>query len=286
MKNIAIVALSALLIIPLAGCLGAEETDPEGTDAAPADSASPTSDSAAAGAEPNVTAAQAVIIVSVGGNVSVADNGSYAVPVGVNVTFDGSSSVGEDLAFAWDFGEGNTSDEAVATFAFPAGAFNVTLRVTGAANETDAETVAVVASLDGPVVLRSDKKTFTGEFVVGYQVATACTAAEVEDVDFATFTWTLVDKEADGTLSVANHTTLKLTATATDGGQNGLDLDLFFLDSAGKTVAKSDGATATETIDLNRDLPAGTYTVRIEVCSGVDVSFTVVAEAIYVSRSE
>lgn len=107
-----------------------------------------------------------IVTIVVGGDAvaNETDNGTvYEVAAGANVTFDASESTdpaGGNLSFAWDLGDGNTSEGANVTYVYAAaGSFNVTVMATSNVSDlSSSESVDVVAADAGgdvpePVVI-------------------------------------------------------------------------------------------------------------------------------------
>ncbi len=96
---------------------------------------------------------QASVVIAVVANqaptaLANADVQSGARPL--SVTFDGSESVdadGEIVAYAWDFGDGATSDEANPTHVFDEGTWSVTLTVTDDRGATDTSAALVITAV-------------------------------------------------------------------------------------------------------------------------------------------
>ena len=282
-----------MMIAPLSGCLG------DASDAA-ADPSETVDDGPQPGAsgDPNETTNTTTqppvlaVRVEVDGTEVAPENGSYAVLSTVNVTFDASASRdpdGGDITVAWTVDGNATAADAVFVHAFPSpGNFTVDVRVTDDESDSAHETLLVVVGPSGPTWLRVDARTFTDTQaapVAGYVDECGGAGADIDRTEFA---WTFVDVETNGTKSVVNRTLLRLTATGTptDVYGDGIDLDLVFRNPAGAVVAQSAGESATETIDLYRDLPAGAYKVEVLGCLGLNVTFTIQAEAHYVTRDD
>lgn len=272
---IAIIASAAF-----AGCTGSNEPQSAGASTAPTTSAGlPTATDAAT---PN-TAPTLVFDVLLNGTALEIVNGSITVLEGENVTFDASGSTdpeGDDLTFAWAVGDNATSTNATFVHVFTAGNVTVKVAVTDAAGLSDDANVTIVATGAGP--LRTDTKKFEGTLLVGTQdpavAAAPCGALEEEDVDQKTFEWTFVGAEADGTMSVVKHVLIQLDSS----GDTTLDVDVFFLDPAGKELGKGTTGAADEKIELNDvALGAGKYSIKVVACNVGNIEFTVAATADY-----
>lgn len=283
-----------MMIAPLSGCLG--DADPASTDEPGQgnEGGAPDPDAGDGNQAENTTHEPPVVVVKVLVDDAEleAENGSYSVVAGTNVTFDASGSSdpdGGDITAAWSVDGNETSAAAVFVFAFPsAGNATVSLVVTDDESQTAEATLLFIVNASGPTWLRVDPKTFSDTQLAPVAgQADGCGEAGA-DIDRTEFSWTFVDVEANGTRSVVNRTILRMTATGTptDLYGDGVDLDLVLRNPTGQVVVQAAGETATETIDLYRDLPAGAYKVEVVGCLGVNVTFTIQAEAHYVTPDE
>lgn len=130
-------ALILLVAVALSGCLDDTGTTEEAEDTTSGDQ----------GVGGNATANQTLpeaptASVTVSGD-NVTENGTtYEASVGANVTFDGSTSTGTNLTFAWDLGDGNTADGPNVTYTYEAeGNYTVNLTVTDEVGQTDTASV-------------------------------------------------------------------------------------------------------------------------------------------------
>lgn len=151
--------LTALLVgaTGLAGCLSEEGSsldDDAGSDADASGNQTFSGDNeTAADYEPPV------VTIVVGGDAvaNETDNGTvYEVAAGANVTFNAADSTdpaGGNLTFAWDMGDGNTTEGANVSYVYgAAGTFNVTATATSDVSDlSSSESVVVVAAAGGDV---------------------------------------------------------------------------------------------------------------------------------------
>lgn len=273
-KQLTILLLAALAGAVLSGCIGG--SDESSVDVGADASADASVDAENGTVEANATVVTAVIVVSIDGNVTEAVNGTIDALQGQNVTFDGSQSQGENISFAWDFGDNATGTNAteVHAFASPA-AFNVTLTVT--APDGTAATASVVLNITsaGPApgtVLRDEKKRFTG--TVTQPVAEAFCGTSPAGMDKLTFTWEIAANEPDGTAVMVNRFQFKFTASATN-----IDTDYYFFGPDGKEIASAHGFEPTDgpekPIDVQGEFAPGKYKVEVRSCASVNASITV-----------
>lgn len=100
-----------------------------------------------------------VVVTVSGDNVTAneTDNSTtYGAPVGANVTFDASDSTDPadgNLTFAWDLGDGNTTEGATVSYTYgTAGNYTVTVTATSDASDlSSSESVVVAAEAAGDV---------------------------------------------------------------------------------------------------------------------------------------
>ncbi|MBI2078133.1 MAG: PKD domain-containing protein [Euryarchaeota archaeon] len=283
---------SLILVTAFAGCFADEAPEPaaETTD----DGAEPSED--AGNATENTTAAPAVhVVVSDNGTALEALNGTYAATVGVNLTFDASGSTGDNLTFAWDFGDGNTSSEAVATYAFAvAGNATVTLVVAdgaGATNETTLPFAVGASAPAGPapgtfleVLTLTDSGTYTAAVQTGAAASTSnpywCVGATSGVSANKVITWAIPTVLANGTRVAVAEFDLKLT-----GGQTTVDQGLRLTDPAGKNtdVDAAPAGDNGEKLVSEGEFVGGTYKVGVYGCIAVNGTWSLTAKATLVA---
>lgn len=260
----------ALAAAALAGCI--------------ADDATTSDDGSAAGAD--------------GGNETVpADNAAPSVSATFEVVdqenhtyeFDGSASSdpdGDNLSFAWDFGDGATADGAIVNHTFNAtGAsgnvsFNVTLTVTdrGGLSDTAALNVTFAAGPAPGTLYLTQGETFEDTLLVGTVAGDGEGGVIGFGVDYTTFTLTLAYAAEDGTAVEGQYALLDLTSS---GGDVYNDLDLYFYDPDGNELGSSTSPTGMETIEVDDPMPAGEYTIAVYHWSGAVADITVDATVQY-----
>lgn len=100
-----------LLIAPLSGCFGSDDKKTDDGDKKDSNTGDGNGTAAV------VVAPVASLKVLIDGNETAANatSGTIDAKVGVNVTFDASNTTGDDVVFAWDFGDGETIGEIPAT---------------------------------------------------------------------------------------------------------------------------------------------------------------------------
>jgi serine protease AprX len=150
------------------------------------------------------------------------------------VTFDGAGSSdadGDDLTYAWDFGDGKTATGATADHAFDAtGAYDVTLTVTDSHGAKDTTTVPVTVVDNGTPTAVA--KTTTAKPKAKSPVAFDGTGSSDPDGDAVTYTWTFSDGSTatgatvEHVFAKAGKYTATLTVDDGLGGTNATTLNL------------------------------------------------------------
>lgn len=197
--------------------------------------------------------------------------------------FDGSASSdpdGDNLSFAWDFGDDATAEGPVVNHTFNAtGAagnvsFNVTLTVTddGGLSDTTALNVTFAAGPAPGTLYFTQTETFEDTLLVGTVAGGGEGGVIGFGVDYTTFTLALVGEAEDGTAVEAQYALINLTSS---GGQTYNDLDLYFYDPEGNELGSSTSPTGTEQIEVDDSLPPGEYTIAVYHWSGALADATV-----------
>ena len=170
-------------------------------------------------------------------------NGPYNAMVGVPITFDGSGSTDADgtiVAYAWDFGDGNTGSGASPTHAYQSeGTFTVELTVTDDGNAPNSATTTATITA-APVPPSADAGgPYSG--VVGTVISFNGSASSDADGTIVAYAWDFGDGGvADGptpthSYSVDGTFTVMLTVTDNDG--------LTGTDTASATINPAGGNT-------------------------------------------
>ncbi len=220
---------------------------------------------------------EAVISVSFNGTALQEVNGTLASSVGANLTFDASGSVGTNLSYEWDFGDGATADNQTAVHAYASsGVFNVTLAVSDEASTATANVVLNVTAL-GPApgdAIGSDHHEFSGTVLVGNP-----NSANFEDVDHVNHLVPIGAADPNGTAGVAQ--TALLTLDASSAG--GLIMYVYWISPEGTTLASTDTDTGEATLLYEEAMPPGDYVLRIRLFAGAQASYTATADVGYVA---
>ncbi|HEX9816791.1 MAG TPA: PKD domain-containing protein, partial [Candidatus Thermoplasmatota archaeon] len=223
------------------------------------------------------TAPVLVVEIFDNGTLLVAVDGIVNASVGVNLTFEAANSTdadGDNLTFAWDFGDGNTSEGSNTNYTY-ASAGNYTLNVTvtdeeGASANTS---IPLVVASSGPAsgaFIRMDVQTFSDSVT-----DPTYTCGDVVPTAIASFTWTIPAAEPDGTATAASRLKVVL-----DGGSTAVDVDLFLYDPSGKELGSGTSGAPDETIEVSKGpYAAGDYVIEVKACLAVNTSVTVTAEA-------
>jgi hypothetical protein len=266
------VGFVSVLVIASAfsGCMG----DADAKEHDHADHDHMESDAMDANAAANATELVAAIAVTIDGNLSEAVNGSIPAAVGTNVTFDGSESVGDNLTFAWDFGDNETGENASETHAFAEpGVFNVTLTVTSG-NETDSAYVLVNVTSAAPAagVIWMDTASFTGTLAVGNP-----NSAFQANTDYRDHTVTILGADPNGTTVLAKRVRWTLDAS----GPAAVDLSLYWRKDGANLATVQTSNAADETLAFEGDMVPGEYVIRVRFNAGANASYTVSGEIDY-----
>ncbi len=240
----------AALMIAFAGCAEVaepiDETEPVLDDTPVADNA--TADPAVNATEA-LPAPEAIVSVWLDGNVTEADNGTYAVPADTNVTLDAAQSLGDNLTFAWTLGN-DTFEGASVTIAFNAGEH--TVHLTALQSDGQESSISMLFNATSAQLTLLETQTFAWSMSPVNNII-GCAAAD----HTVTFIGELTDRvklDMDMTWAV-----LSL----------GINFHTYLFDADGNQIFKesrSGGNTnfVVEKTDLG--LPAGDYTFRGEIC--------------------
>ena len=225
-----LVAAALLLMASMSGCAGKDSAkDHDGHETGHASEASGNST-----ADGNTSAVEAIIVVTMDGNETSAVNGSIPVDAKANVTFDGNTSKGTNLTYAWDFGDGNTSTNETVVYAFSQpGLYNVTLNVS-AGNVSSVASVAltVTAGAAPGAVFFTDIKDFSGTLLLNDPNSDQGTVPMSTALHAVTI---LTDIE--GTAVVAKVARISLSTSA----QTAPQVNLGWRDPSGATMASAAG---------------------------------------------
>lgn len=227
-----------------------------------------------ANATKNATALIPKIVVVIDGNVTQPVNGSIPATVDANITFDGSNSTGDNLTFAWDFGDNETGTNAAEVHAYVApGIFNVTLAITSG-NQSANMSVLLNVTRATPVggVVWMDAKSFTGTLPVGNP-----NAANFANTDHRDHVVTIVAADPNGTAVVAK----RVRWTLDGSGTTAVDMTLYWRSGTTNLATGSTSNSVDEVLEYEGDMPAGDYVVRVRFNAGVNASYTVSGEIDY-----
>lgn len=272
------VVLFGFLIIAFSGCI-LTPGDAKSESVASTSGAS-LADNETANATSN-TAPILVVEIYDNGTLLAAVDGIINATAGVNLTFDGGNSTdaeGHNLTFAWDFGDGNTSEGSNTTYTYAdAGNFTLSVTVTDEEGATANTSIPLVVASSGPAsgaFIRTDVQTFTDSVT-----DPTYTCGDVVPTAIASFTWTIPAAEPDGTATAASRLKVVL-----DGGSTAVDVDLFLIDPAGKELGSGVSGEPDETIEVSKGpYAAGDYVIEVRACVALNSSVTVTAEADLVS---
>jgi hypothetical protein len=273
--------------LALSGCLGEDGSDPagagDGTDGGDTGNQTGTADgNSTTGASTTAPAPPAASFsILVDGNSSEPENGTHVVPLGADVTFDASGSQGDDLSFAWDLGDGNTSSGAEALYAYSAtGNVTVTLTVTDSAGQTDEASADLRVESAGPAPgtpLTPVVEEFSGTILVGTQGDSGCGITGTVDVASHTFTIPAAD-EATGAAILVSKFLIEMSLGAT-----ALDIDMALVGPDGSTLGAGTDFNAlsgpTETIEVDGEFAPGDYTIEVTGCTAVAGDYDITATA-------
>lgn len=268
--------VALFLGVGLSGCAAEDpgepqETSDQGSEQSEGDEPAPGGNGTG---EASASPIAAVIVVLVEGNATSPENGSVPASVGANVTLDGSGSQGDNLSFAWDFGDGATGTNATEVHAFgAAGLYNVTLTV-ARGNESDEAGVSVNVTAAGPApgeIIHTDRKTFTGTLTVGNP-----NTATAANVDYRDHVVEILGTTPNGT-AIANHARITLDGS----GAANVAMFLYWRSPSGTNLASSTAQTPDQSVDYQADMPPGQYVVRVRLFAGANAAYTVTAEIDY-----
>jgi hypothetical protein len=215
--------------------------------------------------------ANAVISVLENGTVLAPADGTVAVPIEVELTFDGNASTGANASFFWDFGDGATALGAVTTHAYAEeGVFNVSLTV-GSGNDTDTAALALNATVAVPavpVLLETVPFTFSGSLPLPNP-----NAAMNEGLDHADHVVTLAATTTEGVPAVAREVRIHLESS---GGA--VATYLYWRSPDGTNLAIGQANSATQDIVFAEQMPPGDYVVRVRLFLGAAADYTITGE--------
>ncbi|MEM8533246.1 MAG: PKD domain-containing protein [Chloroflexota bacterium] len=162
--------------------------------------------------------------------------------VGQTVAFSSTLSTdpeGDAMDYRWDFGDGNTSDEAnpVHTYTQP-GAYNVQLTVTDYWNVQDTDTITIKTA--SPSVPEAEVTTSDGRFGVGEKLAFSGSATDLNDGNIPAdkLHWQLI-RHYDGTTEVLHTSAGVANGTfpaLPDVDYDRIEVQLTAVNSAGKSA--------------------------------------------------
>lgn len=262
-------ATAALLVataILLAGCAGDDAADLEADDGLGAD-----------GGGNETAAVEALITVTFNGTALQETNGTLAASVDANLTFDASGSVGTNLSYEWEFGDGATADNQTVVHAYASpGLFNVSLTVSDGASTATAH-VVINATAAGPApgdAIGTQHHEFSGTVPIGNP-----NSANFEDVDHINHVVPVADADPNGTAGMATSALLSLEATS----PGGLIMYMYWISPDGTTLASTSTDTGEATLLYEEAMPPGEYVLRIRLFAGAQASYTATADVGYVA---
>jgi hypothetical protein len=218
---------------------------------------------------------QAVIVVLIDGTETQIDNGTLGTIAGTNLTFDGSRSIGENLTYAWDFGDETTGSNATEVHAFAEpGLYMVALDV-ASGNATSSATLAINVTAAGPKpgeLVWTDKKTFSGSLTIGNP-----NAANLPEYDHRDHTVAIVAADPDGTPAMAKKVKIVLDGS----GAAALDMYVYWRGPTGTNLATASGAGPDKTLTYEGAMAPGNYVVRVRFATGAMATYTVKADVDY-----
>lgn len=266
--------LGLFLIASVSGCLGGDGGSKDASSTTTAGSTTGAAGGNGTGGNGTGSGPVAIIKVLSNGTEIAAVNGSLPVTAGVNVTFDGSNSTGA-TAHAWDFGDGNTSDQPQAVYMYSAaGNFTVTLTVSDEAGVTNTSSVMLTVAAGGPAPgtpLGEVKKTFPGSYTVGVQQDT-CTG-KTNGVAHSFTHDVIVPAAKDGATVGVSKIVVVLTGSTTV-----VDQAFRLVGPDGKTMKDQDaGSDNGESLTLEDEYKSGKYSITVYACAAVSGSYSLTA---------
>lgn len=283
----ALMIVSFTLIAALSGCVLKSGEESAATDTM---SSSPAGGNQTTNATGNASSAAPTIMVSVLVNGTAANqtNGSYEVPAGENITFDASNSTGVNLTFAWDFGDGNTSADAVTNYSFAAaGNVTVNITITDEGNETANASLALVVASSGPAAgtaLGDNKLHKTGTYTAASQnpAANCVGNPNYGSGQVVVNAWDIP------TVDAATGATVLITKIVVNlaGGTTTIDQGIRVTDPAGKNYDMDGGSTGpngSEALTVEGEFAGGAWKVTVYGCIAVNGSWTLDATATLVA---
>jgi len=267
-----------IMMTAFAGC----SSDPETKAASSVDGDTNT---AGGNSTSNVTLVP-VIVVSIDGNITQPVNETINASVGMNLTFDGSDSTGENLTFAWDFGDNATGTNSSETHAYAApGLFNVTLAITSGNTTVDASVVLNITSA-GPApgsLVMTVPHDFSGTLLVGDPNSDSAPIGGTNSI--RTHPVPIIDTTEDGTTVVAKTARLTLSTSS----QTALIVNLQWRDPSGAIKARGDSnyqggeMNNDHTITFEEPMPAGDWGAFVRHMVGANAQYTLHIEIDYYS---
>lgn len=216
----------------------------------------------------------AIIEVALDGTTRSPVNGTVEVPSGIDVTFNGTSSVGAEGNYTWDFGDNTTATGVVVEHAFEPGRFEVALTV--GVNGTASQRMAIESVESAPpsgVSLGTQPFAFSDSLPLGNP-----NTATAEGTDYRDHVVTIADATDNGTAAVAGSVGISLTSS---GGA--VQTFLYWISPDGETLASGTASDSDQVIEHDEPMPAGDYVVRVRVFVGAMVDYTVEGEVDYVT---
>lgn len=199
------------------------------------------------------------------------------VPLGESATFDGSASGPKVLTFAWDFGDNGTgSDQAEEHLYAAPGNYSVRLTVTGGetGNETANTTLLVrVVGVAKGTFLATQESVIEGTLPL--MNPNSCTNQGLDCIDLPI---PVVDA-LHGVPALAKAVRVNVTGS----GDLASDLQVFWRDPAGTTLAQTQASGLEHALAYAGDMPAGEYVVRIRLFIGAGAEFTGTVQVDYVT---
>ncbi|WP_166643112.1 carboxypeptidase-like regulatory domain-containing protein [Alcanivorax sp. 24] len=189
---------------------------------------------------------------------------SGSLKVGESVSFDAAGSTGDGLAYAWDFGDGDTATGVQTTHTFTvADDYTVTLRVTDSDSRTDTTSQQLtITDIDVPPAPPEANFTVIGDQVAGSSLSFD---ANSSTGDGLTYGWDF----GDGDTATGVQTTHAF-ADADD-----YTVTLTVTDSEGRT----DVASQSLTIGRASTLPEADFTVSGDLAAGSNLAFNASASS-------